>query len=137
MVDPGDAIDKARKAVSQRAELPGMSLMEHLEELRRRIIHSALYLGGGFAVAWFFHDRIVDFLQRPLKNIGEKLVMTHPMDALNLDLQVALLGGAVLASPFIKKKSAWWFRSWRRRWVCFWPARPSAITGCFPEPSRS
>jgi sec-independent protein translocase protein TatC len=101
MVDPGEAIDKARKAVSQRAELPGMSLMEHLEELRRRIIHSALYLGGGFIVAWFYHDRIVDFLQRPLKNIGEKLVMTHPMDALNLDLQVALLGGAILASPFI------------------------------------
>ena len=101
MVDAGEAIDKARRVVSERAELPGMSLMEHLEELRRRIIHSALYLGLGFAVAWIFHDRIVNFLQAPLTHIGKSLVMTHPMDALNLDLQVALLGGAILASPMI------------------------------------
>ena len=36
MVDPADAIGKARAAVTERAELPGMSLMEHLEELRKR-----------------------------------------------------------------------------------------------------
>jgi sec-independent protein translocase protein TatC len=101
MVDPADAIGKARQAVTERAELPGMSLMEHLEELRRRIIHSAIYLGLGFAAAWFFHDRIVNLLQAPLNRIGKSLVFTHPMDALNLDLQVALLGGAILASPFI------------------------------------
>ncbi len=35
-----DTIDKARKAVTDRAELPGMSLMEHLTELRKRLIHS-------------------------------------------------------------------------------------------------
>ena len=40
MVDPADAIGKARQAVSERAELPGMSLMEHLDELRKRIVHS-------------------------------------------------------------------------------------------------
>jgi sec-independent protein translocase protein TatC len=101
MVDPADAISKARQTVSERAELPGMSLMEHLEELRKRIIHSAIYLGLGFGVAWIFHDRIVNFLQAPLNRIGKSLVFTHPMDALNLDLQVALLGGAILASPFI------------------------------------
>jgi len=31
MVDPAEALSKAREAVSQRAELPGMSLMEHLD----------------------------------------------------------------------------------------------------------
>jgi len=101
MVDPADAIGKARAAVSQRAELPGMSLMEHLEELRRRIVHSAIYLAVGFFAAWFLHDRLVGFIQAPLNHIGKSLVMTHPMDALNLDLQVSLLGGAILASPFI------------------------------------
>jgi len=101
MVDPVEAISKARAAVTERAELPGMSLMEHLEELRKRIVHSAVYLAAGFFVCWFFHDRIVDFLQAPLIKIGKSLVFTHPMDALNLDLQVALLGGAILASPFI------------------------------------
>src|SRR5215475_6074675 len=101
MVDPGDAIDKARKAVSERAELPGMSLMEHLDELRRRIIHSAAYLAIGFVVAYFFHERLYGFVQTPLDKLGIKLNYTHPMDALNLYLQVSLVGGAILASPFI------------------------------------
>ena len=101
MVDPVDAIGKARAAVTQRAELPGMSLMEHLDELRRRIVHSAIYLGLGFAAAWVFHDRLVDFIQAPLKNDGKSLNMIHPMDGMNLAINVSLVGGAILASPFI------------------------------------
>ena len=54
MVDAVEAIGKARAAVSERAELPGMSLMEHLDELRKRIVHSAIYLTIGFFVSWFF-----------------------------------------------------------------------------------
>lgn len=101
MVDPQDAIEKARKAVTERAELPGMSLMEHLEELRKRIVHSAIYLALGFFVCWFFREHIVNFFQSPLSKLRIKLSYTHPMDPLNFDLQVALLGGAILASPFI------------------------------------
>jgi sec-independent protein translocase protein TatC len=101
MTDPENLIQKAREAVSERVELPGMSLMEHLDELRKRIVHSAIYLGLGFAFSWIFHDRIVNLLQAPLTRIGKSLVQTHPMDALNLDMQVALLAGAILASPFI------------------------------------
>jgi sec-independent protein translocase protein TatC len=101
MVDPAETIGKARAAVTQRAELPGMSLMEHLDELRKRIVRSAIFLGLGFLVAWFFHDRFVGFIQAPLNHIGKTLVFTHPMDPLNLDLQVSLVAGAILASPFI------------------------------------
>jgi sec-independent protein translocase protein TatC len=68
MVDPAEAISKARAAVSERAELPGMSLMEHLDELRRRIVHSAIYLCIGFAVTWIFRDRFVAVIQAPLVN---------------------------------------------------------------------
>jgi sec-independent protein translocase protein TatC len=101
MVDPVDAIGKARAAVSERAELPGMSLMEHLDELRKRIVHSAIYLACGFGVAWIFHNRIVELFQEPLIHIGKSLVFTHPMDALNLYLQASLVAGAIIASPFI------------------------------------
>ncbi len=101
MVEPADAIGKARTAVSQRAELPGMSLMEHLEELRKRIVHSAIYAALGFLAVWAFHNKFVDFIQAPLTHIGKSLVFTHPMDALNLDLQVSLVVGLILASPFI------------------------------------
>ena len=101
MVDPAEAIGKARDAVSKRAELPGMSLMEHLDELRKRIVRSAIYLALGFVACWFFRDRLVNFIQAPLAHIGKTLVFTHPMDPLNLQLQVSLVGGAILASPFI------------------------------------
>jgi len=101
MVDPADAIGKARVAVSQRADLPGMSLMEHLDELRRRIVHSAIYLAVGFGIAWIFRNQFVSFIQAPLNKIGKSLVFTHPMDPLNLQLQVSLVGGAIIASPFI------------------------------------
>ena len=101
MVDAAEAIGKARTAVTERAELPGMSLMEHLDELRKRIVHSALFLAAGFIVAWIFKDWLLNLLQRPLLKIGKNLVFTHPMDALNLYLQVALLAGAIIASPFI------------------------------------
>ncbi len=101
MVDTVDAIGRARAAVTERAELPGMTLMEHLDELRKRIVHSALYLAGGFGVAWIFHNRIVELFQAPLIHIGKSLVFTHPMDALNLYLQASLVAGAIIASPFI------------------------------------
>ena len=78
-----------------------MSLMEHLDELRKRIVYSALFLAAGFIVAWIIKDWLLNFLQRPLLKIGKSLVFTHPMDALNLYLQVALLAGAIIASPFI------------------------------------
>ena len=101
MVDAADAIGKAREAVSHRAELPGMSLMEHLDELRRRIVRSALYLFGGFIVAYYFHEKLYAFVEAPLDRLHIKLNYTHPMDPLNLYLQVSLIGGAIIASPFI------------------------------------
>jgi len=101
MLEPSDAIEKARHAVAERVELPGMSLMEHLDELRKRIVHSALYLIAGFAVAWIFRDRLVDFIQAPLKHDGKSLNMIHPMDGMNLAIHVSLVGGLILASPFI------------------------------------
>jgi sec-independent protein translocase protein TatC len=101
MVDPSEAIGKARAAVSERVELPGMSLMEHLGELRRRIVHSVIYLILGFAVAGIFYKQLVAFIQAPLNHIGKSLVFTHPMDPLNLDLEVSLVAGAILASPLI------------------------------------
>jgi sec-independent protein translocase protein TatC len=101
MVNPADAVSKAREAVTQRAELPGMSLMEHLDELRKRIIRSTIFLAVGFFGSWAFRDKFVGFIQAPLNRIGKTLVFTHPMDPLNLDLQVSLVAGAILASPFI------------------------------------
>ena len=149
MVDPADAIGKARQAVTQRADLPGMSLMEHLDELRRRIVHSALYLCLGFVVAYVFHEKLYGFVQAPLDALHIRLNYTHPMDPLNLYLQVSLIGGAILASPFILYQ-VWLFIApglyqRERRFVVpfmgatvglFLTGASSAISGCCPVHSK-
>ncbi|WP_158792322.1 twin-arginine translocase subunit TatC [Granulicella sp. L60] len=96
-----DPIDRARAAITDRAELPGMSLMEHLAELRKRLIHATVYLLVGFCVAYAFHERLYGIVQKPLDDLHIALNFTHPTDGLNLYLKTSLLGGAIIASPFI------------------------------------
>ena len=97
-----DPIDRVRAAVSDRAELPGMSLMEHLTELRKRLIHSTFYLIGGFILAYAFHVRLYDYIMAPYTALGlGGLSILHPTDALNLYLKTSFVLGAIFASPFI------------------------------------
>jgi sec-independent protein translocase protein TatC len=102
-----DILDRARSAVTQRAELPGMSLLEHLEELRRRLIHSVVYLVVAFGVAWFFHEKIYNLMQAPitfaLKKHGlpPQLVIHNPVDGFNMYLKISFMGGCIFAAPFV------------------------------------
>ncbi|MFC5865435.1 twin-arginine translocase subunit TatC [Acidicapsa dinghuensis] len=97
-----DAIDRAKAAISDRAELPGMSLFEHLDELRRRLIHSIIYLAAGYVVAVFFAPQLYKIVQAPLDAIHVQLNFTHPADLVNLRyIQIPIVAGAILAAPFI------------------------------------
>jgi len=96
-----DLVDTVRSNISDRAELPGMSLMEHLDELRKRLIRCVIFLVIGFAIAYAFHERLYGFVQAPLDKLHIELNFTHPTDGLNLYLKTAFVGGAILASPFI------------------------------------
>ena len=96
-----DLIESVRTGLSDRAELPGMSLMEHLDELRKRLIRSVISLVIGFIIAFVFRVKLVGFIQKPLVDIGLKMTMTHPTDAINFFITTSILAGAILASPFI------------------------------------
>lgn len=96
-----DLIDRARNAVQNRGELPGMSLMEHLEELRRRLLWSIGYLFIGMVIAYAFHVRIIAALQKPLTDVGQKMTMTHPTDSINILIKMSVICGAIFAAPFI------------------------------------
>jgi sec-independent protein translocase protein TatC len=99
--DPADLANRARSSVQERAELPGMSLMEHLEELRKRLFWSIAYLAIGFAVAYALHKQLTAIIQKPLTDIHLTMTMTHPTDAINFFIKTSLVVGAIFASPFI------------------------------------
>src|SRR5512142_2408728 len=87
-----------------RPELPGMSFLEHLEELRRRIIFSLMAVGVGFGVAFWKAEWIYSFVQVPvlealrLHHKSEQLVYLNPTEPFNLYLKVGLLGGLFIAA---------------------------------------
>ena len=75
-------------------DLPKMSFLEHLEELRKRLIVSIVALLGGFLLCWNFADRIFGWLQQPLAKYlppGDKLVFTRLTEPFMLYMKVALL----------------------------------------------
>jgi sec-independent protein translocase protein TatC len=81
-----------------------MSFLEHLDELRKRLVHIAAYLALGFLVCWFFHRQIYDFLALPITKLlppGTKLVYTNVTDIFTLYMKVAMLAGLFLTLPLI------------------------------------
>ena len=81
-----------------------MSFLEHLDELRKRLLRAILSVGAGFVVALFFIDRIFGFVMRPLQEVlpnGGRLIYTEPTEAFLLQLKVAALAGLVLAAPMV------------------------------------
>lgn len=81
-----------------------MSFLDHLEELRQRIVRSLLAVLGGFIIAFAFIERVFAFIMRPLQAVlpdGGKLVYTEPAEAFLLYLKVAALVGLLIAMPVV------------------------------------
>ena len=81
-----------------------MGFLDHLDELRTRIIRSCIAVGAGMLVAFIFHDRIGDFVLGPTVLVlppGAGLIYTKPGEGFSFYLDLALIGGIVLAAPFV------------------------------------
>jgi sec-independent protein translocase protein TatC len=79
-----------------------MSFLEHLDELRKRLVHIACFIGVGFIACWFFARPIYDFLAIPLTKAlpeGTRLAYTKPTDPFTLYMKVAMLGSIFLTLP--------------------------------------
>ena len=88
-------------------EMPAMSFLEHLEELRRRIIFCLIAVAVGFFACWAYAEKIYGIMQAPImtalrsNGLSEKLVYLNPTEPFNLYLKVAALAGLFVTSPFI------------------------------------
>src|SRR5215471_6731869 len=81
-----------------------MSFLEHLEELRVRIVRACVGIGVGLLVSFAFINRIVDFLLGPTRKVlppGVKMIYTEPGEAFGMYITISLIAAAVLASPYV------------------------------------
>ena len=81
-----------------------MSLLEHLDELRKRIIRACLGVLVGILVGFVFINEIFNFVLQPTIRAmpaGRTLIYTRPGEAFSMYVTVSLITGAVIASPFI------------------------------------
>lgn len=77
-----------------------MSFLEHLEELRWRIIYSIIGIIIGAVVCWIFIDALVDvILLKPARDSGAALQNLKPFGQLFLYMQIAIIGGMILSIP--------------------------------------
>ncbi len=78
-----------------------MSFLDHLEELRRRILHALIAVGVSFVICWEFSDRLFTIVARPIiSTIGELNFMT-PTEPFNLLVKISLVAALFLSAPFI------------------------------------
>lgn len=89
----------------------GLSLTEHLGELRERLIRSVYAIAVGAIVCWIARDWLFDIVRAPvvpyLEKTNGKLIFLSPMDSFMAYVKIALTGGFILACP------VWLYQVWR------------------------
>ena len=156
----GARIVGERFAHSQRQQNPEgrMPLMDHIRELRNRVVTMALALVAGMTAGFIFFNQAWHVIERPLCSATirghsgcrtpgvNQLVLNGPLDAFYLRVKVALIVGVILSSPI------WLYQIWafvtpglhsrEKRWSCIFlgAALPLFLTGitlCYLSLGRS
>ena len=80
-----------------------MSFLDHLQELRTRILRSLIAVAIAFAVCWAFVQDLFEIVSLPIIDAleGQNLVFTTLTGPFNLYLKVAFVGAVLLSSPFL------------------------------------
>lgn len=82
-----------------------MDLIDHLAELRNRLIRSALYVTVGAIIGWFFYDSFFKLISAPiieyLKQNKSSFLLTGVAEGFTIKMQISLLVGVIIALPLI------------------------------------
>ncbi len=79
-----------------------MTFLEHLDELRKRLVIGVSAIGVGCLIAFTFVNSIYDFVMHPLSALlpkGSHFIFTEPMEAFLLKMKMALIVGIMIAMP--------------------------------------
>src|SRR5271165_1996724 len=129
---------------SQRQQNPEgrMPLMDHIRELRNRVVKMALGLIAGMIVGFVFFNPVWRVIERPLcsavirgqtgcDTLGvNRLVLNGPLDAFYLRVKVALIVGVILSSPL------WLYQIWAFIAPGLYAGRSGGATSSWVRPCR-
>jgi sec-independent protein translocase protein TatC len=111
---------KPRRLLRRRERDPEgrMSVIDHLRELRRRVVVALLIVAAGAVVGWIFYDPILRFLEHPYCSVparhrfpgteggGCRLIYNQVLAGFTTRLKVSFIAGAVLTGPL------WLYQIW-------------------------
>lgn len=94
---------RLRRRRTRRPTPDAMTLVEHLAELRRRLVYCAAALALAGVIAFVLYGHILSFLQHPYCQVHHPCVLyvTGPLDGLSVRVKVATFGALFLASPVL------------------------------------
>lgn len=93
--EPEDEFEEERELGAR------MTFLEHLDELRKRILYSFIAIGVAFGGAWGFREYIFNFIRRPIDQVVDELIITSATDPFTIYMKVAFVVGIFVASPVI------------------------------------
>src|SRR6516165_7614926 len=111
----GERFVRSRRQHNPEGRMP---LVDHLRELRNRVVKMALALAAGMTAGFIFFNQAWNVIERPLcsatirghsgcRTLGvNQLVLNGPLDAFYLRVKVALIVGVIVSSPI------WLYQTW-------------------------
>ena len=91
-----------RTKEKRRPDAASMTVVEHLSELRNRLLYALVAIAAGSVLCFAFFGPLLDFMVGPYKDVtGKDLIFTQPLEAFLTRIKVATYGGFVLASPVV------------------------------------
>lgn len=104
--EPAKTDEEGGDGEEEEAEPARMSLLEHLNEMRTRLVRCVIAAFVGLIACWGFKERILDVLMEPMLKVLEASGQTHfiylqPAEAFFTYVKASFLGGLVLTSPYL------------------------------------
>src|SRR5579863_5922141 len=102
-----DFADARGSGDGEKEPMTTMGFLDHLEELRKRVVYSIIAVAVGFGVCWWKAEWLYGFMQKPIVDVlrkhglPEKLVFLSPTEPFNLYLKIAAMAGLFLTSPYV------------------------------------
>ncbi len=78
-----------------------LSLVDHLDELRSRLIYSIIFLVVAFAICFWQSDHILDIAAAPLPKEHQALIVLAPTEAFMVTITVCVYAALIVSAPFI------------------------------------